>query len=93
MKKQIIRISPLQTAKVIAVLYFVFSIPFIALMAISIMLSPAPKPAIFSGFLLAMPFLYLIAGFLFTVTGAWIYNGIAKWLGGIEFSFADVETP
>jgi len=77
MKKQIIRISPLQTAKVIAVLYFVCSIPLIALMAIPIML--------------AMPFLYLIAGFLFTLTGAWIYNGVAKWLGGIEFSLADAE--
>ncbi|HSH53905.1 MAG TPA: hypothetical protein VK967_02650 [Methylotenera sp.] len=83
MKKQIINISPIQTAKVFALLYFVISLPLVALMAIAMSLSPAPAPAL--GFLIALPFLYLIFGFIFTAIGAWIYNIVTKWVGGIEY--------
>lgn len=83
MKKQIINISPIQTAKVFALLYFVISLPLVALMAIAMSLSPAPAPAL--GFLIVLPFLYLIFGFIFTAIGAWIYNIVTKWVGGIEY--------
>lgn len=89
MKKQIVNISPLQTAKVFALLYFVLSIPLVGLMSISFLASPAPKPAM--GLLILLPVFYLIFGFIFTAIGAWVYNLVAKWVGGIEY--ISVELP
>lgn len=89
MKKQIINISPFQTAKVFAVLYFLMSLPFVALMAVTFSFSPAAKPAL--GMLIVFPFIYLIFGFLFTALGAWVYNIAAKWVGGIEYTSIEIE--
>lgn len=36
--------------------------------------------------LFAMPFIYLIFGFIFTALGAWVYNLVAGWVGGIEYT-------
>ena len=90
MKKQILRISPLQTAKVLAALWFVITLPLILLMAIPMLAMPGPKPPLFSGLMLAMPFFYAFFGFLFTLFGAWVYNLLAKQLGGIEFTLQEV---
>lgn len=89
MKKQIIRVSPFQTAKVSAILYFLISIPMVAFMAISFAFSPAPQPEI--GFLILFPILYLVLGFIFTAIGAWVYNLAAGWVGGIEYTAVEVE--
>ena len=67
-------------------------IPFFLLMSVAGMLIPhqsnspsAALPVVFGmGFAIAMPIFYAIFGFIFGVVGAWIYNQIAKWLGGIE---------
>ena len=44
MKKQITSISPFQTAKVMALLYFAISLPFIVLMGLMFSFMPGPKP-------------------------------------------------
>jgi len=43
------------------------------------------------GFLgiIVLPVLYSLAGFIFGAIGAWLYNLIAKWIGGIEVEFAE----
>lgn len=89
MKKQIINIAPFQTAKVFAVLYFLMSLPFVAMMAVmfSFSESHAPSPIM----LIIFPFFYLIFGFIFTVIAAWIYNLAASWVGGIEYTSTTVE--
>ena len=90
MKKQILNISPVQTAKVVAILYFVISLPIIILMILFLSVMPGSKaPAI--GAMLALPFIYLVVGFLFTLFGAWVYNLVAKWVGGIEFTTSETE--
>ena len=89
MKKQLINISPIQTAKVFAVLYFLISIPFVVFIAISFSFSPGPKMPI--GFLVLFPFMYLIFGFIFTVVGAWVYNLVARRIGGIEYTSISTE--
>ncbi len=89
MKKQIINVSPFQTAKVFAVLYFLMSLPLIGFMAIMFSFSPTPSPGL--GFLIFLPFIYLIFGFIFTAIGAWIYNLVAKWVGGIEYTSITIE--
>lgn len=81
MKKQIINIVPMQTAKVLALLYFVLSIPLVALMAIFFLFSPNPPIVL----LIAVPLAYLAFGFVFTAIGAWAYNLVAGWVGGIEY--------
>jgi hypothetical protein len=43
MKKQITRISPVQTSKVVALLYFVFSLPFVLIMVLVSSLVPGGK--------------------------------------------------
>jgi len=86
MKKQIIRVSPIQTAKVSAVLYFLLSIPLVAFMALSLAFSPAPKPELGLGFLILFPILYLVFGFIFTAIAALLYNLAAGWVGGVEYT-------
>lgn len=89
MKKQIINISPFQTAKIFALVYFLLSLPLICIMAIMFLFSPAPHPPM--GFLIIFPFLYLIFGFIFTALGAWVYNIAASWVGGIEYTSITIE--
>ncbi len=89
MKKQIIHVSPFQTAKVLSLLYFLISLPFLGLMAVAFSFSPGPKPPF--GILIFFPFFYLIFGFIFTVIGAWLYNVAANWVGGIEYTSIAVE--
>jgi hypothetical protein len=89
MKTQIVHISKLQTAKVMAVLYLVISIPLL-------LLSLAPSLYLHQSIPWAMwwriPVLYTLFGFVFTFLGAWLYNGIAGWIGGIEFTMTqDVD--
>ena len=43
------------------------------------------------GMMFAMPFFYLIFGFVFTIICAWVYNLVAKWVGGIEFTTSEIE--
>jgi hypothetical protein len=90
MRKRIVRIAPVQLGKVAAVFYAIFSIPFALLMGIASALSPA-KDAMPLWFVIAIPIFYVVAGFLFMALGAWVYNLIVKWTGGIEFESQEVS--
>lgn len=93
MKKQIIRVSPVQTAKVFAILYFLMSLPMVAFMALTLSFAPAPRPGPGLGFLIMFPILYLVFGFIFTAIGAWVYNLVAGWVGGVEYTSVPVDAP
>jgi hypothetical protein len=86
MKKQISNISPLQTAKVLALLYFFISLPLLVLM----LAMPGSRPPFMSGFMIVLPIFYALFGFLFTLFGAWMYNLIASRIGGIEVTLQDL---
>lgn len=90
MKRQIASFSPIQTAKILAVLFFVSSLPFMALMAIPMVAMPGEKPPFFTGFLLFLPVLYAVFSFIFIAVGAWLYNLLAKHVGGIELTLVEV---
>jgi hypothetical protein len=80
--------SPVQTGKVFAALYFIFSIPFVLMMALMIPLSKEASP--FSGlFLIVLPILYAVLGFVFVALGAYAYNFVAKRVGGIEYTTSE----
>lgn len=88
---QIKRFGVLQTAKFSAALYFVFSaVLILPLMLITTLVGAASgqsgaPAAMFSGiFLIVMPFVYGILGFIFVAIGCLIYNLIASLIGGIE---------
>jgi hypothetical protein len=86
MKTQIVHISKLQTSKVMAVLYLVISLPLMLLAALPMLLTHQPVEW---SRLWPMPLLYTAFGFIFTFLGAWIYNGVASWIGGIEFTVSN----
>lgn len=90
MKKQIVRVSVLQSAKVAAMLYLIISVPLGALMFLSTMMIPGSGLGLSMGALIAMPVLYTLFGFLFALVGAWMYNFAASIVGGFEFTTAEV---
>ncbi len=97
MKKRLARISPLQLGIVLAVLYGLLSLIVFVPMGLlfsghhSVGSATSATPAFpFSGiFLLAMPVLYAIMGFISGVIGAAVYNVVAKFTGGIEVTVTD----
>ena len=84
MRKRIVHVSPIQAGKVCALLYAIISVPFVLIMVVITALSKGKGGLAFL-FELVIPIIYLVLGFIFTVIGAWIYNLVAKWTGGIEF--------
>lgn len=82
------RVAPLQSAKVMAVLYLVLSIPFVAL--VWWMPNPMTGGRLSLPILLCIPLGYMLGGFLFTLIGAWIYNLVAAGVGGFELTTIDV---
>ena len=88
MKQQIIHVGKLQAAKVAAVLYLILSIPLAAVMMFAPMQGGA---ALGWGMFFLVVVLYMLAGAVFTFLGAWLYNGVARLVGGIEFTVVEVE--
>jgi hypothetical protein len=53
---------------------------------------PQALPAIFSGvFVIFLPIIYAVLGFIGGVIAAFIYNLVAKWTGGVEFTTEGVQ--
>jgi len=95
MKQRIKRIAPVQLGKMLAVIYALLSlifVPFILMFGAIASTMPKtpgapPFPAMLGlgmGFMIFMPVIYAIMGFIGGALGALIYNLVAKWLGGIE---------
>jgi hypothetical protein len=87
MKKQVVNVSAMQAAKVSAVLYFVCSLPLLLLVAVPVLSGQHAFPAVF---LILMPVLYAVIGFVATLIVAWIYNLVAARIGGFEFTTVEV---
>jgi len=88
MKTQVVSISKLQTAKVMALMYLVISIPMVLLTMVPMRMS---GQAFNWSMVIWLPVLYTALGFVFSFLGAWIYNGIAAKVGGIEFRIATID--
>jgi hypothetical protein len=92
------RIGVLQTAKLAAILYFIFSaIIMIPIGLISIFAGSAfgGGSGLFGGifggtFMIIMPIIYAVLGFIFVAIACLIYNLVAKFVGGIEI---ELENP
>lgn len=93
MTRRIVRIAPWQAGKVAAALYFVLGIVMACFLALSIIFAP-PNPApgqepLGWGFVVAMPFVYALLGLISVPASCWLYNVVAGWVGGIEFTVED----
>ena len=87
MKKQIVRVSPVQNAKVMAALYLVLGIPMMLLTVLPMLMQEGPVPW---WLLVVLPIAYCAMGFVFTLIGAWVYNLVDGRVGGFEFTTAEI---
>ena len=92
MKKQISRISVAQTSKVAALLYVIFSLLYTLIGILMVAFGGSPMKVV--GFIyIFMPVLAGTLGYLFAALGCWLYNVVAKKVGGVEFEVTDVAEP
>ena len=85
-KKHVVNVSAMQAANVSVVLYFVCSLPLL-LVAVPVL---SGQPAFATVFLILMPVLFAVIGFIATLIVAWIYNLVAARMGGFEFTTVEV---
>lgn len=89
MKIRIKQLSVSQCAKMVAALYFVFSLPLLLLL---MLLAPLLGQAPFGfGALILFPFLYAFISYLGGVLCFWIYNLVAHRVGGFEYTAAEIS--
>lgn len=90
MKKQIKSISILQTSKVIALFYVLISLIYSFIGVLMVAFGSGPIKAM-GAIYIFMPLLMGIIGFLMMLLCCWLYNVVAKWVGGIEFTVEEIE--
>ena len=92
MKKQITRISILQSSKIVTVLYILFGFIYTLVGVPMIIFSQGNRALQIMGIVYtAMPIIAGILGFIFFVISSAIYNLLASWLGGFEFETKEIE--
>jgi hypothetical protein len=93
MKHQITRISPLQSAKIAALLCLILSLPVLVITMLPLLNSAGPRLRFMNTSLLALPVIYAITGFAGAGIAAGLYNLLARLVGGIEITLASVPAP
>ncbi len=90
MKRRVTRISILQSSKIVTLLYVILGFVYVPF-GIG-MLIFASGELRFMGFIyLAMPIVMACFGFVAFVVGAWLYNILAKYVGGFEVFVEHVD--
>ena len=95
MKRRLTNVSPLKLGITLAVIYGIMSL--VVLVPVFLIMSlvgaagartgAQALPVIFTGaFVIFLPIMYAVVGFLGGVIAAFVYNIVAKWTGGIEFT-------
>ncbi len=90
MKKQLIRISILQSSKIMTALYVLLGFIY-TLIGIPMVIFGGAELRIIGIIYVLMPAILGVVGFVFFVIFAALYNLLAKWLGGIEFEVKDID--
>lgn len=89
MKKQLNRISILQSSKIITILYVLLGFIYAAI-GIAMLISGNEKLKTLAIIYILMPIIMGIFGFIFFVLFAAVYNLVAKCLSGIEVEVKDI---
>ena len=90
MKNQLVRISILQSSKIMTALYVLMGLIY-TLVGIPMIIFGSPPIQKMGILYLLMPILMGIFGFIFFVIFAWVYNTLAKRLGGFEVEFKNMD--
>jgi hypothetical protein len=90
MKKQLIRISILQSAKIMTALYVVFGFIY-TLIAIPMIIFGNDQIRVIGVIYAFGPILMGIFGFIVFVIVAALYNRLSEWLGGFEFEIKTTD--
>ncbi|GMQ91679.1 MAG: hypothetical protein BMS9Abin11_0990 [Gammaproteobacteria bacterium] len=89
MKKQLIRISVLQSSKITTALYFLMGFIY-TLVGIPMLIFGGQQIRIMAIVYILMPIVMAAIGFIFFVIFAAIYNILAKFLGGFEVEVKNI---
>ena len=90
MKKQLIRISILQSSKIVVALYFVMGFLY-TLIGLPMAIFGTHRAIKIMGIVYIFgPIWMAVIGFIFFVIFSGIYNLLSGWLGGFEFEVKDV---
>ncbi|OIJ40143.1 hypothetical protein [Massilia timonae] len=84
------RVGVAQCAKMIAGIYFVISLPIVAIVLLLAMATG--KASIGIGGLILLPFVYAFVSYLAGLLSAWIYNLVADRIGGFEYTTAEITS-
>lgn len=90
MKKQIARISILQSSKIVVALYAIMGL-FYSLAGIPMIIFGGRELQIMGIVYCAMPLGLALFGFIFFAIAAALYNLLARWLGGFEVEIKEIE--
>ena len=90
MIKRIKHVAPLQTGIVLAALYGIMSLIIVPFLLLASVFARGGSKSFSIIFIIFLPVLYAIVGFVGGVIAAAIYNLIAGWTGGIEMTLEDV---
>jgi hypothetical protein len=90
MKKQMVRISILQSSKIMTALYVLMGFIY-TLIGVPMIILGNPQLRIMGVVYLFMPIFMGIFGFIFFVIFAAVYNFLAQQLGGVEVEVKDVD--
>jgi hypothetical protein len=88
MKKQLVRISILQSSKIITALYVLMGLIY-TLIGVPMAIFGSGQLRIMGFVYIAMPLILGVVGFVFFVIFAALYNWLAKILGGVEIEVSD----
>lgn len=89
MKKQIIRVSILQSSKIVTILYFLLGFIYL-LIGVPMIIFGNAQLRIMGIIYCGMPILMAVIGFICFVICAALYNLLAQWVGGMEFEVIDI---
>jgi hypothetical protein len=87
MVHRLVRVDPLQAAKISAALYFLVGLLVTPFFYFSYVIAPAGL-GFTPGLIVGLPFLYAGVGFAFTALGCAVYNALARRLGGVEIELS-----
>lgn len=90
MKKQLIRISILQSSKITTALYVLMGLLY-TLIGIPMLIFGGKEMKIVAILYILMPVIMGVFGFLFFAIFAAAYNALAKSLGGFEVEVKDID--
>jgi len=90
MKKQVVRISILQSSKIVTALYVIFGLLY-SLIGILMLILAGQNLRTMGIFYIFMPIVMAILGFIFFIIFAALYNFLVKYLGGIEVQIKNIR--